>query len=260
MTNHATSTLSRLRESDRFLYRSVSRKLRHRVDCGEYQPGTRIPSVGELAKEFGVSTITVRRAIRDLSLEGHLIGRQGLGVFVASKQRIIRSLRADHIAPIEEDMRRSGVNPGIQELEMTFAHSDSDAMFEARNPSVHFAYRLERILLADNEPVALDTIWLPRKLGDLLKPKLRGQFVMSLIQAHQIELDHIDYQFEGSTASEEQGSFLNVMTGFPLLVIRYTPIGKNGVPLLMGRTTSRADRFVYRFCARPRAHRARRGR
>jgi len=248
--------MARLQESDRFLYRSVSRKLRHRVDAGTYQPGTRIPSVGELAKEFGVSTITIRRAIRDLSLEGHLIGRQGLGVFVASKRRIIRALRADHIAPIEDDMRRAGVTPGIQELKMSLIHADSDATFGQTSPAIRIAYRLERILLANNEPVALDTILLPRKLGDLLKPKLRGQFVMSLIQTHHIEPDHIDYQFEGATATEEQASLLNVVIGFPLLVIRYTPIGKNGLPLLMGRTTSRADRFVYEFCARPTAHRA----
>ncbi|HLI10343.1 MAG TPA: GntR family transcriptional regulator [Alphaproteobacteria bacterium] len=260
MAKRPTTGSSRLPESDRFLYRSVSRKLRHLVDAGTYGPGARLPSAGALAKEFGVSTITIRRAIRDLSLEGHLVGRQGLGVFVASKRRITRLLRADCIAPIEDDMRNAGLRPGIQELHLTLAHAGDDGAFQPGKLSLGIGYRLERILLADDEPVALDTIWLPQKLGDVLKPKLHGHFVMSLIQAHNIAFDHIDYQFEGSTATDEQAALLNVMTGFPVLAIRYAPIGKGGVPLLLGRTISRADRFVYEFCARPSAHRAKRSR
>ena len=81
-----------------------------------------------------------------------------------------------------------------------------------------------------------------------------------LLDAHGIRLDHIDYELEGTTATEAQASLLNVMTGFPLLVIRYTPIGLDGLPMLKGRTTSRADRFTYEFCARPATRRGRLGR
>jgi len=227
MVRLAVSKGPPLSETGRFLYKSVSAVLRERVDVGLYQPGARIPTVEELAAEFGVSTITVRRAIRDLSLEGRLTGRQGLGVFVTKRQRMVRLLRADTIAPIEEDMKRAGFVPSVRDLEITLATDDRDGPKKcgrriARN------YRLERVILADGEPVALDTLWLPRALGDELKTELPGNFVMSLIEAHGIPLDHIDYEFEGSTASEAQASLLNVMTGFPLLVIRYTPIGLDG--------------------------------
>src|SRR5262245_46284000 len=63
-----------------FLYRVVSQTLRERIASGLYQHGSRIPGVEELAKEFGVSTITVRRSIRDLTLEGLIVGRRGLGL------------------------------------------------------------------------------------------------------------------------------------------------------------------------------------
>ena len=255
MSQPAPSTPSRLPAIGRYLYKSVSSALRQRMDAGLYEPGARIPTVGELAAEFGVSTITVRRAIRDLSLEGRLTGRQGLGVFVTRRQRIMRLLRAHGIAPIEEDMRRAGFEPSVRDLNMTLVVGDSDALPKPPGRRSTSMYRLERVLLADGEPVALDTLWLPRSLGDALKSELPGHFVMSLIEAHGIPLDHIDYEFEGATATETQASLLNVMTGFPLLVIRYMPIGLDGLPMLKGRTTSRADRFTYEFCARPEAHR-----
>jgi GntR family transcriptional regulator len=255
MSRSATSRPVRLPETGRFLYKSVSSALRQRMDGGLYEPGGRIPTVGELATEFAVSTITVRRAIRDLALEGRLTGRQGLGVFVAKRQRMMRLLRADGIAPIEEDMRRAGFEPSVRDLNMTLVVGDRDALPKLPGRRSTPTYRLERVLLADDEPVALDTLWLPRSLGDALKSELPGHFVMSLISAHGIPLDHIDYELEGATATDAQASLLSVMTGFPLLVIRYTPIGLDGLPMLKGRTTSRADRFTYEFCARPEAHR-----
>ncbi|HUN48628.1 MAG TPA: GntR family transcriptional regulator [Stellaceae bacterium] len=246
---------SRPPETGRFLYKSVSSALRERMDSGSYAPGARIPTVGELAAEFGVSTITVRRAIRDLSLEGRLTGRQGLGVFVAKQQRMVRRLRASSIAPIEEDMRRAGFEPSVRDLDMSLVVGDRDPAAKPLGRGGKATYRLERVLLADGEPVALDTIWLPRSLGDALKSELPGHFVMSLIAAHGIPLDHIDYELEGANATDAQAALLNVMSGFPLLVIRYTPIGLDGLPMLKGRTTSRADRFTYEFCARPELHR-----
>jgi hypothetical protein len=41
-------------------------------------------------------------------------------------------------------------------------------------------------------------------------------------------LDHIDYELKGAAATDAQASLLNVMTGFPLLIIRSTPTGLDG--------------------------------
>jgi GntR family transcriptional regulator len=241
--------------SGQFLYRSVSQILRERIAAGIYEPGARVPGVADLAGEFGVSTITIRRAVRDLALEGLLIGRQGLGLFVASERRIVRTLTADRIAPIEDDMRRAGFAPGLQDINLGLVAADGEASERLFVKPGVLVYRLERILLADGEPVGLDMLWLPRRLGDRLQPELHGHFVMPLLETHGIAIDHIDYQFEATTAAEGEAEPLNVMTGFPLLVIRFTPIGPNGSPILAGRTTTRADRFTYEFCSRPGAHR-----
>jgi len=247
----------RLRELNRFLYRSVSQSLRQRIESGVYPPGNKIPTVDELAADFKVSNITVRRALRDLSLEGLLLGRQGLGVFVAHKQRIVRTLSGARIAPFEEDMRRAGVEPGIRDLTMTLVPAEDEPALKGRGKRNGSIFKLERILLADDEPIALDTIWLPKTLAERFRPELRGHFIVTLLEAHGIVCDHVDYRFEAATANEDQAQKLNVMAGFPLLVIRLVPIGQNGVPILVGRTTARADMFTYEFCARPAAHRLR---
>src|SRR5262249_31761277 len=151
--------------------------------------------------------------------------------FVASRQRIVRSISTESVAPFEESMRAVGIEPGIREIDMVLVPADDGLLPASMTGPDDTVYRLQRILLADHEPVGLDTLWLPRALGDALKPRLRGHFVMSLLDADGIAVDHIDYQFEAATASETQASLLDVVTGFPLLVINFTPIGSDGLPL-----------------------------
>jgi GntR family transcriptional regulator len=247
--------LPHLPQQHRFLYHSVSQLLRDRIESRTYPPGTKIPTVEELAADFEVSTITVRRALRDLSMEGLLIARQGLGVFVANSRRIVRRLTPDHIAPFEDDMKRAGVVPGIRDLAMGYVPSEEEPVLRATRGSRAGIFRIERILLADGSPIALDTIWLPKNLAERFRTDLKGRFIVTLLETHGVICDHIDYRFESSTANENQAQKLNLVVGFPLLIIRLVPIGQNGVPILVGRTTARADRFCYEFCAHRRAHR-----
>ncbi len=239
MAKRQTSESERL-ENDGFLYRSVSRKLRNLIDAGTYKPGAQLPSALELAREFGVSTITIRRAIRDLSLEGRLVGRQGLGVFVASKRKIVRVIGMDY----EDTFRKAGLTLGIQVLQLTLVDVSDGGPFELQK--LGMGYRLDKIILADDEPVVLDTTWFPNKFADVLIPKIRERLVTPLIESH-AAFEYIDYQVEGSTATEEQAALLKVVPGFPVLITQCSAIGRGGESLFVGRAISRADHFVYHF-------------
>jgi GntR family transcriptional regulator len=233
-----------------FLYRAVTEALRTRIAEGQYMPGDRIPSVEALAQEFNVSTITVRRAVRELALGGELIGRQGRGVFVTPRRRIVRSVRVDTISPIEEEMRANGIEPGLRELGMALV-SVGDEPFLARLQGVGtHVQRLERVLLADDEPVGLDTLWLPRWLATRLHGKLQGRFILSQLADHNVVSQTCTYQAEATIATDTQAALLGVAPGSPLLVVRYFPIGPSAKPLLAGRTLTRADRFTYEFSGR----------
>jgi GntR family transcriptional regulator len=66
------------------LYRAVKRALLRSIESGAVAPSGALPSETALARGFGVSVGTVRRAVDDLVAEHILIRRQGLGTFVAS--------------------------------------------------------------------------------------------------------------------------------------------------------------------------------
>ncbi|MET9300085.1 GntR family transcriptional regulator [Micromonospora aurantiaca] len=65
------------------LWRSIRDDLRARIQAGRLKPGGKIPTTRELMDQHSTSSATVRRAVDSIIESGELVGRQGLGVFVA---------------------------------------------------------------------------------------------------------------------------------------------------------------------------------
>lgn len=73
------------------LYDQLKQKLREAINQGEYKQGEKLPNETELCDIYGVSRITVRKAIQELCDEGFLERKQGKGTFVM-KKRVTREM------------------------------------------------------------------------------------------------------------------------------------------------------------------------
>lgn len=65
------------------VYRQILADLRGLIASGELRPGDKLPTTRDLAKKYEAATSTVRAAIMVMLETGELVGRQGVGVFVA---------------------------------------------------------------------------------------------------------------------------------------------------------------------------------
>lgn len=72
--------------SDRPAYNQVAEHLRQRIYSGDLAPGDKLPSEAGLIKQFDVSRVTARGAIKDLQAEGLIVTRQGKGSFVRDRE------------------------------------------------------------------------------------------------------------------------------------------------------------------------------
>ena len=66
-------------------YRQIVDQLAELIRSGQLEPGSRLPSVRDLASELMVSLITTRRAYADLEAADLIVRRQGHGTFVADE-------------------------------------------------------------------------------------------------------------------------------------------------------------------------------
>ena len=65
-------------------YLQIADALRTSIRTGEHGPGSQLPTIDDLAIQFGVARNTVRSALRELTDDGLVVSRQGKGVFVRS--------------------------------------------------------------------------------------------------------------------------------------------------------------------------------
>lgn len=67
-------------------YRQIEEDLRYKILFGQWKPGDQIFTENELCQQYGVSRITIRKAIHELENAGYLITQSGKGTFVTEWQ------------------------------------------------------------------------------------------------------------------------------------------------------------------------------
>src|SRR5690348_16613739 len=98
-------------------YMELAAALRTRIGEGAYGEGGAIESEADLGRVFGVSRVTVRRALEELRREGLLTSRKGTGWFVACdpvRQALGR------VVTIESALAQAGIVPRRQVLGFAF--------------------------------------------------------------------------------------------------------------------------------------------
>ena len=105
------------------LYRQLADELLRRIECGELAVGEALPGEHKLCASYGVSRITVRKALDGLVAAGVVERRQGLGSFVARQQQdwsvTLDGILEDVVTPQSAGLVRVGeVKPGADLLRL----------------------------------------------------------------------------------------------------------------------------------------------
>lgn len=87
------------------LYQQIKHHIASKIQDGSWGPGHRLPSEQELVVEFGISRMTINRALRELAEQGRVIRVAGVGSFVAEEKPQSTLLQ---IANIADEVRRRG--------------------------------------------------------------------------------------------------------------------------------------------------------
>ena len=86
-------------------YARVKQYLKDELESGRWSPGEQMPSEADLVAQFGVSRMTVHRALRELQDAGLIERLQGVGTFAAQLQRVSSTLT---IRDIQEEIEARG--------------------------------------------------------------------------------------------------------------------------------------------------------
>lgn len=135
------------------------REIRDRLEdvISTLSPGEPLPVERDLARDFGVARMTLRRAVDALVSESRLIRRQGSGTFVAAP-KVTQRLTATSFSA---DMRARGLRPDSHTL---FARqSPAGVMLSSllEVPPHSSVLHVRRLRLADDLPMAVEDLHVP---------------------------------------------------------------------------------------------------
>ncbi|MDR6507961.1 GntR family transcriptional regulator [Arthrobacter oryzae] len=219
----------------------VRRQLQDLV-ASTLRPGDALLGERQLEEQFGVSRITVRRAISDLVQDGALVRIKGKGTFVS--HGLVRSTL--HLASFNEDMRAAGFEPSTRVITAAEEVPPAAAAEHLGFAPGQAAYQVRRLRLANGAPVSVDESWLPpRLLPDLLAEDLTGS-LYRVLSASGHPVQHVEQTVEAAAAPEETAALLDIEPGAPVLLFRrrsFTGTDDPGTPIEYSISTYRSDRY-----------------
>lgn len=214
-------------------YLKLRRRLEAAIAGGHLSPDFPLPPEREIARQTGLSRVTVRRAIGDLVSDGKVEPRQGSGSFVRSEQQN-DTIAVSRLASFENELAERGTNSSSQVLEVG-RHSPSPDEIAALGiaPTLE-VIRLSRLRTSDGRPIAIEEAVLP--CGLLPKPKkLKGSLYVALADAGSPPVRAIQ-RITATALSKKQARLLKATKGEPALCIERTVYLGGGRAVVRSRT------------------------
>lgn len=242
--------MTRLQENSAVpVYRQVETLLRERIEQGELKVGERLPSEAELCRRWGISRITVRQALTELTREDLLERVPGKGTFVRSAQ--LQVARLTRLSGFGENMRALGLEPGYKTLRAETEHAPGEVVARLQDTGAT-AFVIERTLMASEEPMGLHTSYLPLWVvsrmpeGSITKEALNRGSLYQAIEKTGLKIYRADETVEPSVARSEEAERLALEEGELVLKVKRTVFDNEERPVEYVILTYRADRYSYR--------------
>ena len=225
------------------LYYQLKEIFRSWINAGKFDLDGRFPSESELQDRFGVSRMTVRRALSELVHEGFLVREQGRGSFVV-RPRVQDQLR--RLTSFTEDMRLRGLSTESRILDFRVVH-DEEVGRKMDIPEDEELVQLRRLRLVEGEAIAIQNAFVRHRLcpGILQLGLVGGSLYRTLEEGYGLKLGRALQTVEAKPADEYEARLLEMETSQPVLILERLTYLVTGEPIEYVRSSYRGDRYQF---------------
>jgi GntR family transcriptional regulator len=209
---------------------------------GAMQPHDPLPNERELAQQFGVSRMTLRRALKELVDDGLVYAVRGQGTFVAER----RISKGSDLTAFSEDMRARGLTPSSRLITARVTEAPDNVAYDLELEPGAAVFELVRVRLADRLPMCVEHSHLPERFfRGLLEQDLEGSLHEVFRTVYRTQAVRAEQTMSAVNLSSRQAELLGTKRGTAALcVVRITSDGRGR---LIERSTSvyRGDRYDF---------------
>lgn len=233
------------RDRGDLLHKQLFLAVREQIRRGVYREGDPIPTEEQLCQAFGVSRITVRRAVADLVEEGWLEKRIGRGTFVRQPSP---KPQGGASSTFTESLAKRSKQTHVTVLEVSRGPPPphvAAAMGVPDDAQVVYASRLRSI---SNVPLLFVDSWLmPEYAAPITEEALEGRSITEMLLSEGVRFRYVTEELSAVAADPHVAATLRVPVGAPLLCVARLiskDVGKT-VMYLTAYMTSERSRIVF---------------
>lgn len=220
------------------LYAQIADALRERIVKGVWAIGTQIPTLPELAQEFGVGLITVRQAVQLLKDERLLVPEQGRGTFVRNKPQMHPKMQVETSLQGLADLYRN-LAPRVTSLD----EGKGTPQLEPDDGRLAPSYRyLRRVHSSERQATSVITAYLDERIFRLAPKRFRKELIIPvLMDLPAVKIGSARQILTIGTAGMEAAKALNVAASAPVALVRRVFCDPGGTVIYLGELTYRGD-------------------
>jgi GntR family transcriptional regulator len=227
------------------LYYQLEQTLRDRIRAGEFAGGAALPTEQRLCEAYGVSRITVRRALDSLLAGGLIARRQGVGTFVNAPGETVRSLKLigslDDITASSEQLTYKVIARETLAAPPVVA----DTLDVAVGTRVT---RLETVFALRGDPFAHAEFFCPPEVGDRIDDAdLDGHASLVALVERKLgrPIERADQTVEAALADRRIAGHLAVRPRAPVLKVNRTYYTDTDRPVVAAVVRYHPERYRY---------------
>ena len=201
-----------------------------------------LPSEPELTQRYGVSRGTIKQALDLLEQHGLIYRRQGKGTFIA-EPRILRA--GPQVPSFSEDIRARGQVPRVRVVEVERTTLGTRQATALGLPVGSDCWKVRRLFLADDVPLALVTSYIRSDLvPELAVPDVEHSLYASLERRYRARPRWARDTYTAVKARGRTAHLLEIADGAPILYSERTAFLPDLTPIEYVESLIRGDRFT----------------
>ena len=228
-------------------YEEIAEDIRNGIISGKYNPNEQLPLEKEMCEHYGVSRITIKKAVDELVVQGLVIKRRGSGTFVkALDDSDVQELSlAKQFEGFSETNKDKKVSSEIIQFEVV--HPTEEIATKLKITSDDFVYYIVRARFADGEPYVIEYTYMPIGLIPGIKKDVLSKSIYSYIEKDLgLKIKSAHRIIRAILPSELEQKWLEIGENFPILEVEQVGFLDNGQPFEYSKSHHRNDKIEFR--------------
>lgn len=225
------------------IYLQIVAAIKHLLQTGAVGPGSALPPEQILAKQFGVSRMTMRQANDVLEREGLIERQRGRGTF-AVQNRLVK--QEQETRSFSEEIRKRGGVPSSRLISFKTGQASSSIAADFGIAAGDPMYVIDRVRLADGVPMALESVQIPaHRCPNLERFNLVDYSLYQIFEEHYgIELAYSEEEISATVPKKIHRKALELPPNVAILLVKRRTFTSDGRLFELSTDAYRGDLYV----------------